>query len=68
MKNSRDGKSYSTNLAFTPPEYLRTGMPYNTFSFLLIWPSCFRLTLYNIQMNICFAFENLQLFMFCRDE
>ena len=26
MKNSRDGKSYSTNLAFTPPKYLRTGM------------------------------------------
>ncbi|VVA89613.1 unnamed protein product [Arabis nemorensis] len=25
MKNSQDGKSYSTNLAFTPPEYLRTG-------------------------------------------
>ncbi|KAK7278367.1 hypothetical protein RJT34_23395 [Clitoria ternatea] len=25
MKNSRDGKSFSTNLAFTPPEYLRTG-------------------------------------------
>uniref|UniRef100_A0A1J3G5M7 Serine/threonine-protein kinase BSK n=1 Tax=Noccaea caerulescens TaxID=107243 RepID=A0A1J3G5M7_NOCCA len=25
MKNSRDGKSYSTNLAFTPPEYLLTG-------------------------------------------
>lgn len=25
MKNSRDGQSYSTNLAFTPPEYLRTG-------------------------------------------
>ncbi|KNA03595.1 hypothetical protein SOVF_207630 [Spinacia oleracea] len=25
MKNSRDGKSYSTNLAFTPPEYLRNG-------------------------------------------
>ncbi|VAI24761.1 unnamed protein product [Triticum turgidum subsp. durum] len=24
MKNSRDGKSYSTNLAYTPPEYLRT--------------------------------------------
>ncbi|XP_026424852.1 uncharacterized protein LOC113321186 [Papaver somniferum] len=24
MKNSRDGKSYSTNLAFRPPEYLRT--------------------------------------------
>ncbi|XP_021728504.1 probable serine/threonine-protein kinase At5g41260 [Chenopodium quinoa] len=22
---SRDGKSYSTNLAFTPPEYMRTG-------------------------------------------
>ena len=28
MKNSRDGKSYSTNLAFTPPEYLRTGMSF----------------------------------------
>ncbi|KAL5713856.1 non-specific serine/threonine protein kinase [Ranunculus cassubicifolius] len=26
MKNSRDGKSYSTNLAYTPPEYLRNGM------------------------------------------
>ncbi|XP_058099494.1 serine/threonine-protein kinase BSK5-like isoform X2 [Magnolia sinica] len=25
MKNSRDGKSYSTNLAFTPPEYSMTG-------------------------------------------
>ncbi|XP_057456176.1 serine/threonine-protein kinase BSK5-like [Lotus japonicus] len=25
MKNSRDGRSYSTNLAFTPPEYLRNG-------------------------------------------
>uniref|UniRef100_A0A5B7ABY4 non-specific serine/threonine protein kinase n=1 Tax=Davidia involucrata TaxID=16924 RepID=A0A5B7ABY4_DAVIN len=25
MKNSRDGKSYSTNLAFLPPEYLKIG-------------------------------------------
>ncbi|XP_008448315.2 serine/threonine-protein kinase BSK1 isoform X1 [Cucumis melo] len=25
MKNSRDGKSYSTNLAYTPPEYLKNG-------------------------------------------
>ncbi|KAK6947452.1 Serine-threonine/tyrosine-protein kinase, catalytic domain [Dillenia turbinata] len=25
MKNSRDGKSYSTNLAYSPPEFLRTG-------------------------------------------
>ncbi|TQD80353.1 hypothetical protein C1H46_034084 [Malus baccata] len=25
MKNSRDGKSYSTNLAYTPLEYLRNG-------------------------------------------
>ncbi|XP_068326045.1 serine/threonine-protein kinase BSK1-like isoform X2 [Pyrus communis] len=25
MKNSKDGKSYSTNLAYTPPEYLRNG-------------------------------------------
>lgn len=27
IKNSHDGKSYSTNLAYTPPEFLRTGMP-----------------------------------------
>lgn len=32
MKNSRDGKSYSTNLAYTPPEFLRTG--------ILILPCC----------------------------
>ncbi|KAM0044906.1 hypothetical protein Hdeb2414_s0010g00358631 [Helianthus debilis subsp. tardiflorus] len=25
MKNSQNGKSYSTNVACTPPEYLRTG-------------------------------------------
>ncbi|XP_020079947.1 probable serine/threonine-protein kinase At5g41260 isoform X2 [Ananas comosus] len=25
MKSSRDGKSYSTNLAFTPPEYMKSG-------------------------------------------
>lgn len=31
MKNSRDGKSYSTNLAFTPPEYLRTGIGFYCF-------------------------------------
>lgn len=34
MKNSRDGKSYSTNLAFTPPEYLRTGI-YNMDIFIV---------------------------------
>jgi hypothetical protein len=34
MKNSRDGKSYSTNLAFTPPEYMRTGW----FLFMLLKP------------------------------
>ncbi|KAF7828281.1 serine/threonine-protein kinase BSK3-like isoform X1 [Senna tora] len=37
MKNSRDGKSYSTNLAFTPPEYLRTGLLIQ----FLSPPSCF---------------------------
>ncbi|XP_031252947.1 serine/threonine-protein kinase BSK8-like isoform X2 [Pistacia vera] len=26
MKNSRDGKSYSTNLAYTPPEFLQKGL------------------------------------------
>ncbi|KAH1265931.1 Serine/threonine-protein kinase BSK6 [Glycine max] len=31
MKKSRDGKSYSTNLAFTPPEYLRTGKIFRMF-------------------------------------
>lgn len=25
IKNSRDGKNYSTNLAYTPPEYLKNG-------------------------------------------
>ncbi|CAN8253999.1 unnamed protein product [Cochlearia groenlandica] len=25
MKNSKDGKNFSTNLAYTPPEYLRSG-------------------------------------------
>lgn len=25
MKNSRDGRSYSSNLVFTPPEYVKTG-------------------------------------------
>ncbi|KAG2692907.1 hypothetical protein I3760_08G074200 [Carya illinoinensis] len=25
MKNSKDGKGYSTNLAYTPPEYLKNG-------------------------------------------
>jgi hypothetical protein len=44
MKNSRDGKSYSTNLAFTPPEYLRTGMPYIVARYCLF---CFS--------NNCFA-------------
>lgn len=32
MKNSRDGKSYSTNLAFCPPEYLKTGAPIKHYS------------------------------------
>ena len=32
MKNSRDGKSYSTNLAYTPPEFLRTGKINNLLS------------------------------------
>lgn len=37
MKNSRDGKSYSTNLAYTPPEYLRNGTYiYPKFIFVLI--------------------------------
>jgi len=33
MKCSREGKSYSTNLAFAPPEYLRLGMCF-MFNFL----------------------------------
>ncbi|KAA3484470.1 putative serine/threonine-protein kinase [Gossypium australe] len=34
MKNSRDGKSYSTNLAYTPPEYLRNGLMMLTIGYL----------------------------------
>ena len=42
MKNSRDGKSYSTNLAFTPPEYLRTGLssPFWFPGFCGCWQTC----------------------------
>lgn len=36
MKNSRDGKSYSTNLAFTPPEYMRTGQTSVFLSYYLL--------------------------------
>ena len=35
MKNSRDGKSYSTNLAYTPPEYLKNGTSMFIFCLLL---------------------------------
>jgi hypothetical protein len=38
MKNSRDGKSYSTNLAFTPPEYMRTGESFLAFLILKLVP------------------------------
>lgn len=37
MKNSRDGKSYSTNLAYTPPEYLRNGESTCSFSYGLFY-------------------------------
>lgn len=36
MKNSRDGKSYSTNLAYTPPEYLRNGKYLFIFGFIML--------------------------------
>ncbi|XP_066368301.1 uncharacterized protein [Miscanthus floridulus] len=39
MKNRRDGKSYSTNLAFTPPEYLKTGRV-SPKRFAVLAPSC----------------------------
>jgi len=41
MKNSRDGKSYSTNLAYTPPEYLRNGI--YLFTLMLFPERSFRL-------------------------
>ena len=38
MKCSREGKSYSTNLAFAPPEYLRLGMfLFSRVNFLIIF-------------------------------
>lgn len=40
MKNSRDGKSYSTNLAFTPPEYLRTGKSFYDVYVLCVLHEC----------------------------
>lgn len=42
MKNSKDGKNFSTNLAYTPPEYLRSGnvfvlqSSYETYMILLV--------------------------------
>lgn len=50
MKNSRDGKSYSTNLAFTPPEYLRTG---KTLSCLLHVYICLLSSLYEYMCFEC---------------
>lgn len=37
MKNSRDGKSYSTNLAYTPPEYLRNGSLLRRFHYAYVF-------------------------------
>ncbi|XP_027354517.1 serine/threonine-protein kinase BSK1-like isoform X3 [Abrus precatorius] len=36
IKNSRDGKSYSTNLAYTPPEYLRNESVIYSFGTVLL--------------------------------
>ncbi|TXG58727.1 hypothetical protein EZV62_016556 [Acer yangbiense] len=67
MKNSRDGKSYSTNLAFTPPEYLRTGrssfhewMVYNA---VIIVISQFRLNVLGrvTQESVVYSFGTLLL-------
>jgi hypothetical protein len=58
MKNSRDGKSYSTNLAFTPPEYLRTG---NVFIKFVLDPDFFYQTsthsLHSISWNYWMKIE-----------
>lgn len=65
MKNSRDGKSYSTNLAYTPPEYLRNG------EFPPFHMSCFKVTLpslsvssqcYSDTFGSCLAFIIFMLF------
>lgn len=52
MKNSRDGKSYSTNLAYTPPEYLRNGT--TGLCFLDLYFVAFLLFLYlvKVQFNL----------------
>jgi len=48
MKCSREGKSYSTNLAFAPPEYLRLGMCF-MFNFL-------ERKLHQLKSQRCFSF------------
>lgn len=53
MKNSRDGKSYSTNLAFTPPEYLRTGVPY-FFTAMVLFELILREVMIHLVFQICF--------------
>jgi hypothetical protein len=58
MKNSRDGKSYSTNLAFTPPEYMRTGG--SLVSSLMTYPSLFSSHLMLVWSdNYCWISEEL---------
>ena len=63
MKNSRDGKSYSTNLAFTPPEYLRTGNDCVWWQFLILrlivsavvlrmWCKCRKFKLYQLMLGV----------------
>lgn len=72
MKNSRDGKSYSTNLAYTPPEYLRNGksIPLASFmntpcqyicSFLVIYTYKLHLLMSSLQSLV---HETLDLFRF----
>lgn len=63
MKNSRDGRSYSTNLAFTPPEYLRTGIYYLNSTLYRIFTIYAKICSYFIEspyISWCFSCHTLQ--------
>ena len=63
MKNSRDGKSYSTNLAYTPPEYLRNGKE----SIVLFWILTCIIIIFILWILVyctcCVSFDQYNVFM-----
>ncbi|CAL5401404.1 unnamed protein product [Camellia sinensis] len=66
MKNSRDGKSYSTNLAYTPPEFLRTGQSWHSSSPPKDWKNCHVLGPEILQQDSSIGYYNHYELMSCR--